>query len=319
MGNIPATYIQLTCGFHTIKKIYYIFVSSFMTGDVVKFKSVPTALAVIYVAKKYMVKKIDDLALKFINKKVNSDNVLLVLQHLLILNHRDTITEEEFYDPTPSAPPLELFDQLDNFCDETHFHFNHYETDTYIDKTGEKVIKECYSIVDRNAKKVLESDEFEDISLELMTDIIRRDTLRLSSELTVLEAVNRWSHRQCRRRHLNPNLANKQEVLEGAQYLVRFLTMTSEEFKTGQSVTNLLSEEEEINILFSILHLGTVLPKDLQEYRCTMQTLRKGRRSWKKRMWIKRKPTKTKLGADKIDKNVTFGEEVLIFIASLLD
>ena len=294
--------------------------SSFMTGDVVKFKSVTTALAVIYVAKKYMVKKIDDLALKFINKNINSDNVLLVLQHLLILNHRDTNTEEEFYDPTPSAPPLELFDQLDNFSDKTYSYYNHYEMDSNFDKPCEKVIKHCFNIIDKNAKKVLESDEVEDISLELMKDIIRRDTLRLSSELTVLEAVNRWSHRQCRRRHLNPSPANKREVLEGAQYLVRFLTMTSEEFKTGQLVSNLLTEEEEINILFSLLHLGAVLPKDLQEYRCTMQTLRKGRRSWKKRIWIRRKPIKNQSGVEKIEReNITFGEEVLLFIGRLLD
>jgi len=289
---------------------------SFMTGDVVKFKSVLTALAVVYVAKKYMVKKIDDLALKFINKNINCHNVLLVLQHLFILNQRDKIIEEEFYDSTPSAPPLELFDQLEDFCDQTLFSYYHDETDTKIEKNCLKVFEHCFDVIDKNAKKVLESDDFEDLSLELVKDIIKRDTLRLSSELTVLEAVNRWSHRQCRRQHLNPSPANKREVLQGAQYQVRFLTMTSEEFKTGQRITNLLTEEEEINILFSLLHLGAVLPKDLQEHRCTMQTLRKKRRSWKRRIWIRRKQA----GGEKIKKeDISFGEEVILFIAHLLD
>eukprot|EP00090_Calanus_glacialis_P010433 TRINITY_DN18816_c0_g1_i1.p1 TRINITY_DN18816_c0_g1~~TRINITY_DN18816_c0_g1_i1.p1 ORF type:complete len:363 (-),score=123.14 TRINITY_DN18816_c0_g1_i1:261-1349(-) len=293
---------------------------SFMTGDVVKFKSVLTALAVIYVAKKYMVKKIDDLALKYIKKNINSDNVLLVLQHLLILNHRDTITEEEFFDPTPSAPPLELFDQLEDLCDETHFSYNYNETDTKIDKNCEAAVEYCFDVIDKNAKKVLGSDEFEDTSLKLMKDIIKRDTLRLSSEQTVLEAVNRWSHRQCRRQHLTPSQANKREVLQGSQYLVRYLTMTSEEFKTGQRVSNLLTEEEEINILFSLLHLGAVLPKDLQEYRCTMQTLRKKRRSWRKRIWIRRKPAKINSRREKTEKeNISFGEEVILFISHFLD
>ena len=260
---------------------------SFMTGDVVKFKSVLTALAVIYVAKKYMVKKIDDLALKYIKKNINSDNVLLVLQHLLILNHRDTINEEEFFDPTPSAPPLELFDQLEDLCDETHFSYNYNETDTKIDKNCEAAVEYCFDVIDKNAKKVLGSDEFEDTSLKLMKDIIKRDTLRLSSEQTVLEAVNRWSHRQCRRQHLTPSQANKREVLQGAQYLVRYLTMTSEEFKTGQKVSNLL---------------GAVLPKDLQEYRFIMQTLRKKRRSWRKRIWLRRKPPKINSRGEKIEK-----------------
>lgn len=295
---------------------------SFMTGDVVKFKSVLTALAVVYAAKKYMVKKIDYLALKFINKNISSENVLLVLQHLFVLNHRDTITEEEFLDITPSAPPLELLDTLEEFCDQTHFSYCNQpkQSDVTVDKNYEKVFEHCFDVIDRNAKKVLESDEFEDISLELVKDIIKRDTLRLSSELTVLEAVNRWSHRQCRRQHLNPSPENKREVLQGAQYQVRFLTMTSEEFKTGQRISNLLTEEEEINILFSLLHLGAVLPKDLQEYRCTMQTLRKKRRSWKRRIWIRRKNGKRMASAEKIDKkNISFIEAFILFIAHFLD
>lgn len=291
---------------------------SFMIGDVVKFKSVLTALAVIYAARKYMVKRIDDLALKFINKNINSDNVLLVLQHLLILNQRDMLNEDEFYDPTPSAPPLELFDQLEDLCDKTNF-YNYDVTDTKMDKNCEKVVERCFDVIDKNAKKVLESDEFEDISLELMKDIIRRDSLQLSSELTVLEALNRWSHRQCRRRHMNPSPANKREVLQGAQYLVRYLTMTSEEFKTGQARTNLLTQEEEINILFSLLHLGTVLPKDLQEYRRMMQTLRKKRRGWKKRIWIRRKPLKVEGEEKKEKEHISFGEEVILFISQMLD
>ena len=40
------------------------------------------------------------------------------------------------------------------------------------------------------------------------------------------------------------------------QYHIRYLTLTSEELKAGQTATNLLTQEEEINILFSILYLG---------------------------------------------------------------
>jgi len=296
---------------------------SFMTGDVVKFKSVLTALAVVYAAQKYMVKKIDYLALKFINKNISSDNVLLVLQHLSVLNHRESVAEEECLDTTPSAPPLELLDSQEEFCDQTHFsyHCNQFkQSDIAVDKNYQKVFEHCFDVIDRNAKKVLESDEFEDISLELVKDVIKRDTLRLSSEVTVLEAVNRWSHRQCRRQHLNPSPDNKREVLQGAQYQVRFLTMTSEEFKMGQRISNLLTEEEEINILFSLLHLGAVLPKDLQEYRCTMQTLRKKRRSWKRRIWIRRKTGKKKTSGEKIDKKkISFIEAFILFIAHFLD
>ena len=43
------------------------------------------------------------------------------------------------------------------------------------------MINNCFEIIDKNAKKVLESDEFEDISLELLEDIIKRDGLELPS------------------------------------------------------------------------------------------------------------------------------------------
>ena len=78
---------------------------SFMTGDAVRFQSVPTALNVIYAAKKYMVRKIDDLALKFIYKNINSHNVLLVLQNVLMLQEEPEVL--------PSAPSLALLDQVE--------------------------------------------------------------------------------------------------------------------------------------------------------------------------------------------------------------
>ena len=77
---------------------------SFMTGDAVRFQSVPTALNVIYAAKKYMVRKIDDLALKFIYKNINSHNVLLVLQNVLMLQEEPEVL--------PSAPSLALLEQV---------------------------------------------------------------------------------------------------------------------------------------------------------------------------------------------------------------
>ena len=51
----------------------------------------------------------------------------------------------------------------------------------YVVQSCEAVISNCFEIIDKNAKKVLESDEFEDISLELLEDIIKRDGLELPS------------------------------------------------------------------------------------------------------------------------------------------
>ena len=53
------------------------------------------------------------------------------------------------------------------------------------------MISNCFEIIDKNAKKVLESDEFEDISLELLEDIIRRDGLELSSGIMSFSIYDR--------------------------------------------------------------------------------------------------------------------------------
>ena len=82
---------------------------SYLSGEAVRFNSVVTALAVMYAAEKYLVSRINSLALKFINKNANSDNVLMILQHLYVFHQKETEDEEVYY--APSAPPLELFDQ----------------------------------------------------------------------------------------------------------------------------------------------------------------------------------------------------------------
>ena len=46
--------------------------------------------------------------------------------------------------------------------------------------------QKCFSIIDKFASYVLESDEFEDIGLELLKDIIKRDSLQIQSGETIL-------------------------------------------------------------------------------------------------------------------------------------
>jgi hypothetical protein len=55
-----------------------------MFGEEVIFRSVSTALSVIYSAIQYMVRGLDTLAIRYISKNINSDNVLLVLQKILV-------------------------------------------------------------------------------------------------------------------------------------------------------------------------------------------------------------------------------------------
>ena len=229
------------------------FLISFMFGDVVIFRSVPTALSVIYTARKYMVRGIDKLALMYISKNITSDNVLLVLQTVLVLYDSEQSVEDSH---------TLMFNEVNTVLDENH---------KIIDHDAIRIKEYCFNIIDKNAKKVLESDEVEDISLYLLKAIICRDSLRVPSELLVWQALHRWSHRQCRRKHIPPSHENKRKVLEGAQYGVRYLTMTHQQIKTA---SGLLTKEEEESISFFMIHRGATLTKSIQDYQVLMSTPR---------------------------------------------
>ena len=55
-------------------------------------------------------------------------------------------------------------------------------------------LQDCYSLIDRNARTILETDEFEDLSHTLMTDIISRDSLCLRDETVICRAIHRYKN-----------------------------------------------------------------------------------------------------------------------------
>ena len=208
-----------------------------MFGGEVIFRSVSTALSVIYTAKKYMVRGLDTLALMYISKNINIGNVLLVLQTILVFYNTE-------HSPHHAGQYTKVQEAIQKIMEYEPRH----------------IVRHCFHLIDKTAKKVLESDEIEDISLDLLKSIIRRDSLCVPSELSVWQALHRWSHRQCRRRHISPSIGNKIEVLEGAQYSVRYLTMTSKQFMVASS---LLAKEEEESILYNLLHMDSSLIKSI--------------------------------------------------------
>ena len=57
--------------------------------------------------------------------------------------------------------------------------------------TTSLIIQECFKLVDKNASYILSSDIFEDISLDLVKQIISRDNLAVENENEVYEAIDR--------------------------------------------------------------------------------------------------------------------------------
>lgn len=273
---------------------------SFLSDGVVKLRSVATALAVVYAAKKYMVEGVDSIALMYISKNINSDNVLTVLQSIILLQSKDDGIE----DTCPTAPPWNI--EIGS-TQSTHF-------DKKNSSVVESIVKQCFKVIDKHGDKVLASEEFEELSLDVVAAILHRDSLQLPSELSVLRALNRWSHRKCRRRHVSPSPVNKRDVLEGAQYFVRYITMTWDQFKTGQADTALLTKEEEDSILFCLLNREAVLTKDLQKYQSVMNTPRHKKRELFKHFWKKGIQNKNVK-----NNKLTWAEKSFLFLACILD
>ena len=103
---------------------------------------------------------------------------------------------------------------------------------------------------------VLKSETFEDLSLDLVRDLVSRDSLDLSgtSETEIYFALDRWSHRQCRRRGLKPHSYNKRSVLAGCQYLVRYPTMTPGQLAFCLARSSLITNKEADLVTRSLLH-----------------------------------------------------------------
>lgn len=158
-----------------------------------------------------------------ISKNVTTSNVLLVLSHLLC---------PEAHDHQP----------MDNDNDSSHDNDN---------ERNELVFK-CFLLVDHHADDVLQSELFETLEHELMVEIVKRDTLQVTSEAVVFESVMRWACRACKKQRKELTSDNKCSVLGKALFLVRYLTMTPEEFLRGPVSHGVLSKEDK-EILLSRL------------------------------------------------------------------
>ncbi|XP_075978807.1 BTB/POZ domain-containing protein axundead [Anticarsia gemmatalis] len=84
-------------------------------------------------------------------------------------------------------------------------------------------------VLDDNADTALTDERLEELTYEDLALIVKRDTLRVSSELVLAEALSRWSTAACKRtkRELTP--AHKRAALGALGYCPRYLLLSGEE------------------------------------------------------------------------------------------
>jgi len=111
-------------------------------------------------------------------------------------------------------------------------------------------------------------------------DIIIRDSLSVRDESLVCDALHRWSKRQCRKRGLELSEENVRHLLEGSQYLVRYLTLTLRDFSNCQRATRLLSPEEAKSVVFNLLYRNACLPPQFEQSQSFIARKRFSRRKF---------------------------------------
>ena len=123
-----------------------------------------------------------------------------------------------------------------------------------------ELMKRCLEFIDSWTEEALQSDSFIDIDYQTLEQILSRDTLS-AKETAVYTAATRRAEAECTRQGRDTSPQQCREVLGEALYLIRFPTMTLEEFSKGAARSKLLSKQEIIDLF---LYLTTEDKPELQ-------------------------------------------------------
>ncbi|XP_068618642.1 BTB/POZ domain-containing protein 6-like [Battus philenor] len=114
-------------------------------------------------------------------------------------------------------------------------------------------------VLDENADEALTDERLEELTYEDLALIVKRDTLRVSSELVLAEALSRWSTAVCKRtkRELTPS--NKRVALGELAYCPRYLLLSGEELDRALGL-ELLEPMERALVLARARKLSAPVP-----------------------------------------------------------
>lgn len=185
----------------------------------------------------------------------------------------------------PTAPPLEE-EEEDKITTVTEDDLRNFEVGMAVPDESTRggktrinccagLLKDCLKLIDKEADKVLQHEDLEDMDINTLKMIVCRESLGVKSEVEVFQALIRWSGRECKRQKLEVTIPNRRHVLEGAQFLVRYLTLTPAEFNKA---CGLLLEDEKEACLSAIIRgesAGVTFPDHLSDCLGIMATARR--------------------------------------------
>lgn len=241
----------------------------YLYKEAVHLQSVSTALNTLYAAFKYQCGGLVKICVLYLDSEIDRSSVLEIYRHLriyydpsLLSDHspQDDSSSSQQSSVSPSAPPLEMIiacsrGQIspvqEGACQSLPEHGD--DINEVMSYCG-ALQHNCLQYMDLHTREVLEQEQVEDLDLEGLRQIAERETLSLSSECVLFDALVRWCNRECKRRQLELSAENKRAVLgEETLHAVRYLLMSSEEFLAGPMQSGLLNQNETTAILGHIL------------------------------------------------------------------
>lgn len=214
---------------------YFEIIQKYAYTNEIVFKSVTETMHLLYVSYQFAMNQLSMKCLTFLKKQCDEENVLRLLP--FIFEHFKMIFRME------KEPNSEIIKEL------------------FV------LIWTCFDVIDKNASKLLASDDFTMLNREMVINIVCRDSLKLESELDVYNGIINWATQQCKQQRKEITDQNKRQFLEGDLiYFPRYLTMNLNEFGAGPNQDEILTSDEKNILLRKINGDNVNLPKSMEQF-----------------------------------------------------
>ena len=123
------------------------------------------------------------------------------------------------------------------------------------------LLEKCLSIICTRTDEVLKESSWEEVEIGTIATVLDQDELRVTSELELFNAVERWAKAECTRKSLTiDDPKSLRSVIGNLLEKIRFLTFTPQQFAEGPGRSSLLTRDEAFSILMKISSSGSDIP-----------------------------------------------------------
>ena len=107
----------------------------------------------------------------------------------------------------------------------------------------------CWAFIDKNTCACLKSDNaVSSLNQEMLACLAKRDTLQTKKELELFEAMKHWAEKRCTAEGLEPSGQSMRRALANVEELVRWPTISMQDFALHVEPTGILTDKESIDI-----------------------------------------------------------------------